>query len=86
MLFEHKNKGVCSSAVRFEIEDNIVKNVKVIGGCNGNSQGVAALAEGMDADDLIRRLKGIRCGFKDTSCPDQLARAVEEAKAKIANG
>jgi len=84
MQFEHKNRGVCSSAVRFELEGNIVKNVKVIGGCNGNSQGVAALAEGMDADDLIRRLKGIRCGFKDTSCPDQLARAVEAAKAKLA--
>ena len=81
MLFEHKNKGVCSSAVRFEIEDNIVKNVKVIGGCNGNSQGVAALAEGMDADDLIRRLKGIRCGFKDTSCPDQFSRALKAAMA-----
>ena len=84
MQFEHKNRGVCSSAIHFELEDNIVKNVKVIGGCNGNSQGVAALAEGMDADELIRRLSGIRCGFKDTSCPDQLARAVKEAKEKMA--
>lgn len=83
MHFEHKNKGVCSSAVQFDIEDNIVKNVKVIGGCHGNSQGVAALAEGMDADDLIRRLKGICCGYKNTSCPDQLAQAVAEAKAQI---
>ena len=83
MQFEYKTKGVCSRAIRFELEDNIVKNVEVIGGCHGNSQGVAALAEGMDADEIIRRVKGICCGYKETSCPDQLACALLEAKAKI---
>lgn len=83
MQFEYKTKGVCSRAIRFELEDNIVKNVEVIGGCHGNSQGVAALVEGMDADEVIRRVKGICCGYKDTSCPDQLACALTEAKKKI---
>lgn len=82
MQFEYKTKGVCSRAIRFELEDNIVKNVEVIGGCHGNSQGVAALVEGMDADEVIRRVKGICCGYKDTSCPDQLACALTEAKKK----
>ena len=83
MQFEYKTRGVCSNAIQFEIEDNIVKNVKVIGGCHGNSQGVAALAEGMEVDEIIRRVKGIHCGYKDTSCPDQLACALEAAKAKM---
>ena len=73
-------RGVCARKITFDIENNIVKNVRFAGGCAGNTQGVAALAEGMDADELIEKLSGIRCGFKSTSCPDQLAKAVAEAK------
>ena len=72
-------KGVCSTGIDFEIEDGKGKNVQLTRGCSGNTQGVAALIEGMDAEDAISRLKGIKCGFKDTSCPDQLAKALEEA-------
>ena len=83
MKFEYKTKGVCSNAMQFEVEDGIVKNLVVIGGCNGNLQGLSALVEGMEADEVIRRLKGIRCGYKETSCPDQLTKALEAAKAKM---
>ncbi len=83
MQFSYKTKGVCSNEMRFEIEDNIVKNLTVIGGCNGNLQGMSALVDGMDVDEVIRRLKGIRCGMKDTSCPDQFSRALEAAKEKM---
>ena len=83
MQFKYKTKGVCSNEMQFEIEDNIVKNLKVIGGCNGNLQGMSALVEGMEVDEVIRRLKGIRCGMKDTSCPDQFSKALEAAKEKM---
>ena len=83
MRVSYKTKGVCSNIIEFDLENNIVSNVQVIGGCHGNSQGVAALVEGMDADEVIRRVKGIKCGYKDTSCPDQLATALEKAKAKL---
>ncbi len=82
MKYAYKTQGVCSQQILFELEDGIVRNVQIIGGCNGNGQGVAALVEGMPATDVIRRVKGIRCGWKDTSCPDQLAHALEEALAK----
>ncbi len=75
----YKTKGVCAQAIEFEVDtDNKVRNVKFIGGCSGNTQGVATLVEGMDAQEVIRRLEGIRCGFKSTSCPDQLAKALQE--------
>ena len=83
MVFAHRNHGTCSQAVRFEIEGNTVKNVEFFGGCNGNLKGISALVEGMDMDEVIHRMKGIRCGYKDTSCPDQLAQALEAAKAKL---
>lgn len=73
-------RGVCARKITFDIEGNTVRNVRFSGGCSGNTQGLAKLAEGMDADELIERLSGIRCGFKGTSCPDQLAKAVTEAK------
>lgn len=73
--------GVCSRSIDFELENGIVKNVQFTGGCSGNTQGVAALIQGMSAEEAIRRLKGIRCGFKPTSCPDQLAKALEAALA-----
>lgn len=78
----YKTKGVCSQAIEFEItEDKKVKNVKFIGGCSGNTQGVASLVDGMDAEEVIKRLEGIKCGFRPTSCPDQLATAIKKALA-----
>jgi len=74
--------GVCSRAVSFEIENDIITKAEFEGGCHGNTQGVARLVEGMNVHEAIRRLKGIRCGYKDTSCPDQLARALEKAVAQ----
>jgi len=83
MQFKYKTRGVCSNEMRFEIEDNKVKNMMVIGGCHGNLQGLSALVEGMDVDEVIQRLKGIRCGMKDTSCPDQMSKALTIAKEKM---
>lgn len=77
----YKTQGTCSSAIDVEVEDGIVKSVAFTGGCHGNLQGISQLVEGMQVDDVISRLKGIRCGFKNTSCPDQLARALESLKA-----
>ena len=77
----YKTSGTCSSAIDFEVEDGIVKEVKFIGGCNGNTQGVAALVKGMPVDEVVSRLEGIKCGFKSTSCPDQLAKALKEWRA-----
>lgn len=80
MDYEYKTKGVCSRSINFSVEDGKVKNVKFNGGCNGNGKGVAALVDGMDVDEAISRIKGITCGMKKTSCPDQLACALEETK------
>lgn len=77
----YKTSGTCSSAIDFEVEDGIVKNVKFIGGCNGNTQGISKLVEGMPVDEVISRLEGIKCGFKSTSCPDQLSKALKEWRA-----
>lgn len=79
---DYKTKGVCSMQIHLEVEDNRVHNVSFLGGCSGNTQGVAKLVEGMDVDEAIKRLKGIRCGFRPTSCPDQLAQALEQWKAQ----
>ncbi len=76
MVFQPK--GVCSNAIDVEMEDGIIKSVQFTGGCNGNTQGISRLVVGMKAEDAISRLKGIKCGFKSTSCPDQLALALEE--------
>ena len=75
----YKTKGVCASAVSFDLVDGKITGAKFTGGCSGNTQGVCALVEGMDAKEAIKRLSGIRCGFKPTSCPDQLAKALQEA-------
>lgn len=75
----YKTKGVCASAVSFDLVDGKISGAKFTGGCSGNTQGVCALVEGMDAKEAIKRLSGIRCGFKSTSCPDQLAKALQEA-------
>ena len=76
----YKTKGVCSREINFKVEDNKVKNVQFVGGCSGNTQGVARLIDGMDIDEAISR---IECGFRPTSCPDQLAQALKEYKANV---
>ena len=76
----YKTKGVCSNAIEFEIEDYVVKNVEFRGGCQGNTTGVASLVKGMQVDEVIERLSGIQCGFRGTSCPDQLSKALKEYK------
>ena len=78
----YKTKGVCSREINFEVEDNKVKNVQFVGGCSGNTQGVARLIDGMDIDEAISRIEGIQCGFRPTSCPDQLAIALESIVGK----
>lgn len=80
MEFTYKTKGVCSREIRLEIEDNKILSVSFVGGCNGNLKGISSLAKGQDIDSVIEKLKGIKCGFKPTSCPDQLAEALEEYK------
>ncbi len=79
---KYATRGTCSREISVTVEDGIVKDVKFHGGCAGNTQGVAKLVEGMRAEDAIQKLSGIRCGFKPTSCPDQLAKAIGELLAK----
>lgn len=75
-----KPTGVCAKEIHFDVVDNKLVNVSFVGGCSGNTQGISKLVEGMDVDEVIKRLKGVNCGGKGTSCPDQLAKALEEAK------
>lgn len=79
MSFQYRTKGVCARNITFEIVEGKVTNVQFEGGCSGNTKGVARLVEGMDAQEAIRRMEGIQCGFKGTSCPDQLAKAIKQA-------
>ena len=83
--FSYNTRGVCARCVEFDVDtdNNTVKNVKFTGGCSGNTQGVCALIDGMNIDEAISRISGIRCGFKSTSCPDQLASALIEAKKEF---
>lgn len=78
----YKTKGTCSTSIDVELKDGVIDSVKFTGGCNGNLQGISALVKGMKPEEVISRLKGIRCGFKPTSCPDQLAHALEEMIAQ----
>jgi uncharacterized protein (TIGR03905 family) len=80
MQYTYKTSGTCSREIAFDLENGKVKNVKFFGGCNGNLKGIASLVEGMDTEDVIARVEGITCGMKNTSCPDQLAKALKEAK------
>ncbi len=80
MQYEYKTKGTCSQKIVFDLEDGKVTNVQFFGGCNGNLKGIGALVEGMNIDEVITRVEGIRCGMKSTSCPDQLAQALKAAK------
>lgn len=79
MAYQYRTKGVCSRNITFDIIDGTVTNVQFEGGCNGNTRGISSLIEGMAVEEAIRRLEGIRCGFKSTSCPDQLAQALKQA-------
>ena len=78
----YKTRGVCSQAIELELDGDTIKHVKFVGGCDGNTKGVAKLVEGMKAQEAISRLEGLTCGFKSTSCPDQLAKALKEATQK----
>ena len=78
-MYTYRTNGVCSMAINFYIDDDKVKSVEFIGGCSGNTQGVARLVEGMPVEEAIKRLEGIKCGNKPTSCPDQLATALKKA-------
>lgn len=77
-IMVYKTKGVCSQLINFEVEDGKIKNVSFMGGCSGNLQGISRLVEGMDVQEAIKRLEGIRCGYKATSCPDQFAQALKQ--------
>lgn len=77
MQISYKTNGVCSRKILVDVEDGIVKSVRFEGGCNGNTKGISALVEGMKVEDVIQRLEGIKCGFKNTSCPAQLAEALK---------
>lgn len=79
-MYTYKTKGTCSTAIQFSVEDSKVKNIKFIGGCMGNTQGVGILANGRDIDEVIMLLEGINCQNRGTSCPDQLARALKQYK------
>ena len=82
MTYEFYPRGVCSRKMVFDIENGVVKDLEVVGGCNGNLQGISALVKGMKAEEAIARLKGINCGGRGTSCPDQFARGLEAAMAQ----
>ena len=87
MTIQYKTKGVCSQQMNVKIEDGVIQKVEIVGGkggCHGNSQGVARLVEGMRAEDAIQKIQGIRCGYKATSCPDQLSKALQIALAEEA--
>ncbi len=79
MVYTFRPRGVCSQEMRVEVDEaGVIRDLQVLGGCSGNLQGISALVQGMPAQEAIQRLKGIRCGFKPTSCPDQLAQGLEK--------
>ncbi|MDO4301311.1 MAG: TIGR03905 family TSCPD domain-containing protein [Clostridia bacterium] len=85
MQYTYKNQGVCSRETIVDIDENthVINDVKVVGGCDGNLQGVSVLLKGMKAEDAISRMSGIKCGFKQSSCPDQVSKALEAALSKL---
>ena len=83
MKTNYKTHGVCSSAIEIEVEDGLIKSVDFSGGCNGNLQAISRLVAGMNADDVVRLFEGIKCGRKNTSCPDQLAKALKAPEAGV---
>ena len=82
MTHTYKPQGVCSQRMEVELDGGVIRSVRILGGCNGNLQGISRLVEGMRAEDAIERLRGIRCGFRSTSCPDQLSQALTQALAQ----
>lgn len=82
MHYKYKTRGTCSTEIEFDIDHDQLHHVKFVGGCNGNLKAISSLVEGMKLEDVEKRCKGITCGFKNTSCADQLVQAIEEAKAK----
>lgn len=85
MRYSYKTNGTCSRQIDFEVENGIVTEVSFMGGCNGNLKGISALVNGMKVEDVIDRLSGIRCGFKNTSCPDQFAKALSQIKTEMSD-
>ena len=83
MQYEYKTHGTCSQRIFFEIEDGKVQNVQFLGGCNGNLKGICRLVKGMKAEDVIDRMEGTLCGFRNTSCPDQIAKNLKKALAEM---
>ena len=81
MTIQYTPRGVCSRAFTIQVEDGLIQSVQVVGGCNGNLQGISSLLKGMSVDEAVKRLEGIRCGGKPTSCPDQIAQALKTAQA-----
>jgi len=79
MNITYRPRGVCSKLMEIEVNDGVIASVNVVGGCSGNLQGISSLVKGMRVEDAIERMEGIRCGFKETSCPDQLAQALKQA-------
>lgn len=82
MKYTYTPDGVCSQQIILDVEDGIVKDLQVIGGCNGNLKGISNLVKGMKVEEVIKRLKGIKCGYKETSCPDQISKALESLPKK----
>lgn len=83
MEYKFRPRGVCAQEMRVEVdEQGVIQNLKVLGGCNGNLQGISVLVKGMKAEEAAQRLRGIRCGFKNTSCPDQLAQGLKQILAQ----
>ena len=80
MKFTYKPEGVCSQLFEIEVNNNVIDSIKVTGGCNGNLQGISKLLAGMNVDEAINRLEGIKCGYKNTSCPDQISKALKSCK------
>ena len=84
MTYEYQTKGTCSRKIKVDLDGDIIQSVEFTGGCNGNTKGLSAIVKGMKAQDVIERFQGITCGFRQTSCPDQLATALEQALARQA--
>lgn len=80
MKYQYQTQGTCSKLIELEVENDIIQSVSFLGGCNGNLQGISSLVTGMKVDEVIKKLEGIRCGYKNTSCPDQLAQALRQLK------
>ena len=82
-MFQYNTSGVCSKTIFFDVEDNKVKNVTYVGGCNGNLKGICSIVRGMKAEQVIERFEDVKCGFRSTSCPDQIAKNLKKALAEM---